>query len=218
MKNRDYKEFAENEIYHIYNRGVAKMDIFKDQQDFNVFLLRLKENIYPNLLKNTETEISDKKRKRLPPHSFNLIAYCLMPNHFHLLIQQTNKTPASKLLSKLCTSYAMYFNRKYKRVGGLFQDQFKAVLIKNNAQLLWTSFYIHKNPLEAKITYDLKDYKWNSYLEYAGLVEEDLCKKNILIKQFNPQYDFIDDFNKTLKSKKSSHKMLEFYDLFIDIE
>ena len=88
MKNRDYKNFIENEYFHIYNRGVGKMNIFLDDQDKSVFMSRLHENIYPEKAK-LEINIGGKKkkieRKLLPSNSFELVSFCLMPNHFHLL-------------------------------------------------------------------------------------------------------------------------------------
>jgi len=82
---------------------------------------------------------------------FKIHAFCLMPNHFHLLIEQIGDTSISKLISQICTSYSMFINKKYKRVGHVFQDKFKAVLIENNPQLMWTSAYIHMNPVKDKI-------------------------------------------------------------------
>src|SRR3989344_6862289 len=141
MKNRDYKEFAKDSIYHVYNRGVEKSDIFLDEEDYRLFLFRLKENLFP---KNKKLSIKKKRnvyvRKNLPPGAFDLICYCLMPNHFHFLIQQKTDLPIGKLISKLCTGYSMVFNKKNERVGGLFQDQFKAVLVDSNEYLSWVSF------------------------------------------------------------------------------
>jgi REP element-mobilizing transposase RayT len=163
------------------------MDIFRDEEDFKVFLFRLKENLFPELIKKKDFPKSAYRRKTLPFNSFDLIAYCLMPNHFHLLIKQNSDVSISVLMLKLCSGFSKYFNKKYDRVGSLFQDQFKAVLINKNEQLLWTSLYIHENPLKAEIVNDLSKYKWSSYLDYIGLQNNNICKKEIILEQFNLQ-------------------------------
>jgi putative transposase len=195
MRNRDYKNFSIGGIYHVYNRGVNKENIFLTKKDYEVFLHRLWENLFPKLVNKKKVSWKEKRRKMLPPNSFDLISYCLMPNHFHLLIQQKTDLPVTKLISKICTSYSMCFNKAHKRVGAVFQDQFKSVPIENNEQLLWTSYYIHKNPLEANLVKDLKDYRWSSYQEYFG--EENnfkICKKEIILKQFSSENQYMKYF------------------------
>ncbi|MEK7113392.1 MAG: transposase, partial [Patescibacteria group bacterium] len=143
MQNRDYKNFSAESIFHIYNRGNNREKIFMNDQDRKSFLLRLglclgftKEE----LDKDGETHIPKSRIQitKTEKGNFKLIAFCLMPNHFHLLIEQTGDMPISNLLLKLCTSYSRYFNKTHNRVGHVFQDQFKSVLIENNEQLMWT--------------------------------------------------------------------------------
>ena len=107
-----------------------------------------------------------------------------MPNHFHFLIRQDSSTAVSKLISKVCTSYSKYFNKKYERVGHLFQDAFKAVRVESDSQLLWLSTYIHQNPAVAGIAQDLNTYAWSSYINYLGLKDGVLCNKEFILKQF----------------------------------
>jgi putative transposase len=217
MKNRDYKQFEKGGIYHIYNRGVGKMKIFGDEKDFKVFLYRLKENLFP--LKKEEDFILKRKiykRKLLPQKSFDLICYCLMPNHFHLLIQQKTDLPISKLILKVCTGYSMYFNKKYDRVGSLFQGIFKAVPIENNEQLLWTSLYIHENPQKSGLVKKIEDYKWSSFLDYTETNRDTLCKKDILLGQFNSPKSYLKYFKDPEENKKAQDQMIGFQDLFID--
>jgi len=173
MKKRDYKEYAEGSIIHVYNRGNNKEKIFFDKQNYKAFLFRLtlalgfeekelqKENMLS--LPYSRIRITDVGKK-----DFKLYAFCLMPNHFHLLLEQTGTTPISKLISKVCTSYAMYLNKKYKRVGHVFQERFKSVLIENNPQLMWTSAYIHMNPVKDKLVKNSSEYTWSSYNDYIG--------------------------------------------------
>lgn len=198
MRNRDYKEFAPDNYYHIFNRGNAKMNIFLDNEDYGFFLLRLEQNIFPERFKEKDTRapcggkgslssfIGKKSvRKLLPTSSFDLVCYCLMPNHFHLLIRQNSKIKISELMLRVCGSYAKYFNKKYDRVGSIFQDQFKATLIKKNNYLLWLSAYIHKNPQKGKLVLKLEDWEWSSYLDYIDKKQESLCDKGIILEQLN---------------------------------
>ena len=202
MNNRDYKDFAEDEIYHVYNRGVGKMDIFIDDQDYKIFIARLKENLYPELIDYSELPKYAVRRKTLPPNSYDLISFCLMPNHFHMLLKQNGNLPITQLILKVCTGYSKYFNKKYNRVGSIFQDRFKSVRIKKNEQLLWTSFYIHKNPIEAKIVTNLSNHKWNSFLEYTNPVSEGLCKKELILDQFQTSNSYLGWFFNVNVDKK----------------
>lgn len=139
----------ENAFYHVFDRGVAQQKIFLDDTDYIKFLRRLEEL----------------KAKNQFDHS--IYAYILMPTHFHLLLQ-TRKVPISKIMTSLLTSYSMYFNRKYKRVGTLFQNRFKSKLCDKDSYFLGASRYILLNPLEAGLVSDIKDYPWSSYHEIFG--------------------------------------------------
>lgn len=177
------------------------MNIFETEYDYRVFLFRLKENLFPNNEKDTRSKLPKRqqRRKLLPPNSFELIAYCLMPNHFHLLIQQKTELPITKLISKVCTGYSKYFNKTYERVGQLFQDQFKSITIDDNEQLLWTSFYIHKNPIEAGMVENPEQYNWSSYKEYLEN-KNYFCNKKIILEQFNNPKKYFEYFKKDNES------------------
>jgi len=166
------KIYAENGYYHIYNRGVEKRIIFLDQQDYGVFLSYLKEYLLPKNEKELYQRLSDpnisyKERdkilKLLRLNNFNqeinLFAYCLMPNHFHFFVKQKSQGAIDKFMNSLGTRYTMYFNRKYKRVGSLYQGVYKAVLITADAQLVYLSKYIHKQAIPKQPS---------SYPEYIG--------------------------------------------------
>lgn len=167
MRYRDYKEFRDNSIYHIFNRGNNKQLIFLDEQDYNQFLKRLclcLGIVYDfrwqgfSLPSNTDRI----RIKPLPKNSFSILVYCLMPNHFHFMIKQNSNIGIDRLILKLCTSYAIYFNRKYNRVGTAFQDAFKAKLVDNDAYAMRLSAYIHANPSKPF------SYKYSSLSEYIN--------------------------------------------------
>lgn len=151
------KNYIANGYYHIYNRGVEKRLIFQDDQDYAVFLGYLKEYLLPKDEKNLRMKLSDpdisfreraKILRILRMNNFTdevtLIAYCLMPNHFHLFVKQKSLNTIDRFMQSLCTRYTMYFNKKYKRVGPLFQSVYKAVPLSNESQFLHLSRYIHK--------------------------------------------------------------------------
>src|SRR5437763_38074 len=144
------KPYIENAYYHIYNRGVEKRTIFQDQQDYAVFLSYLKSYLTPKNesalreeLLNPQIISAEKDRilKLLRLNNFfdeiNLVAFCLMPNHFHMLIKQKSAISIDAFMNSFITRYVIYFNKKYKRVGPLFQDVYKAVLVETDAQLLY---------------------------------------------------------------------------------
>ena len=157
------KVYSEAGYYHIYNRGVEKRTIFADQLDYGVFLRYLKEYLLPKDeegLRNqfSKSGISYKEKdtilRMLRMNNFFseiiLIAYCLMPNHFHFLIKQKSAGSIDKFMNSLCTRYTMFFNKKHKRVGSLYQDVYKAVLIESDERLLYLTSYIHRNPLSRR--------------------------------------------------------------------
>ena len=184
MNNRDYKQSASDSYYHIYNRGNAKQDIFVEPEDYRFFLLRLVQNIFPE-------KFEDHRTPPLPQNSFSLISYCLMPNHFHFLLRQNKDTSPSKLLSRISTSYSKYFNKKYDRVGHLFQDQFKQILIENNEYLLWLSAYINQNPKTANMVKSAEDYPWSSYLSFLKPDKNNICDFTIIREQFKNTDEYI---------------------------
>jgi len=155
------KEYSENSYYHIYNRGVEKRLIFLDKQDYVVFLSYLRDYLMPKderdlMRKLTDPQTSyrekDKILKLLRLNNFadeiTLLAYSLMPNHFHFLLKQRGAQSIDKFMRSFATRYTMYFNRKYKRVGNLCQDIYKAVLVTTEEQFLYLTSYIHRNPLK----------------------------------------------------------------------
>ncbi len=166
------KTYLPNSFYHVYNRGVEKHPIFLDDQDFAVFLSYLKDYLSPKntlnlqIIMNSPTSTykeKDKAAKLLKLNNFygkvDLIAYALMPNHFHFLIKQAEAKNMDQFLNSLATRYTMYFNKKHHRVGTLYQGVYKAVLVETEAQLLHLSRYIHLNPpKKSKFPNSLPDY------------------------------------------------------------
>lgn len=178
------------EIYHIYNRGVEKRKIFLEDEDYLRFIHDLFEFNDENPAKNFHyyfkfkfKEVPLPKIEREPRKLLvEILAFCLMPNHFHLMVRQKVENGITQFMRKLGTGYTNYFNQKYERVGPLFQGTFKIVHIKQDAHFLHLPYYIHLNPLDLKFpewrnkeikNYKeamkfLENYRWSSFLDYIG--------------------------------------------------
>jgi len=189
MRYRDYKSFTPGHYYHIFNRGVNKQKIFIDEQDYFQFLQRLQ--IILALIPMTEVRTNIRP---LPQGSFSILAYCLMPTHFHMLIRQNNDIGIGKLILKLCTSYSTYMNKKYNRVGTLFQDRFKAKLVDSDQYATYVSAYINNNPENPN------QYPYSSYKEIFSSDLNTILDRRLLLSWFNnsPQAykKFVDDLQK----------------------
>ena len=195
MNNRDYKEFAVGGIFHIYNRGNNKERIFFDDQDYKAFLFRLglvlgfeqKELLaYPLLsLPYSRIRIADTKKGL-----FRLHAFCLMPNHFHLMIEQCGNMSISKFITKVCGSYSKYVNNKYERVGHIFQDCFKSVTMESNEQLMWASAYIHMNAVKDGLVKHPNQYVWSSYNDFVNERNLPIVYPDFLKSIFGNKKDF----------------------------
>ena len=175
MRYRDYKIFRSGHYYHIYNRGVNKQEIFLDAQDYHNFLKRL----LLVLGVKTKLALGTSRINALPEGAFSVIAYCLMPNHFHLLVRQNTNLGIDKLMLKVSTSYAIYFNKKYGRVGPLYQDSFKAKLVEQDSYLTYLSAYIHNNPAEPLI------WEFSSLQDYLGTRKGELSQTDLILGMFN---------------------------------
>jgi putative transposase len=196
VNNRDYKNFGPHSIHHIYNRGNNKERVFFDEQDYRAFLFRLglALGIDNKLLNTSELSRLPKSRIRItdsPPGLFRLHAFCLMPNHFHLLIEQLDDISISKLIHRVNTSYSKFINKKYDRIGQLFQDQFKSVLIESNPQLMLFCSYIHMNPVKDGFVDKPDKYKWSSYNSYIADISDPLTSIDFLISVFGSRNAFI---------------------------
>lgn len=179
------KIYAVDAYYHVFNRGVGKRIIFKEDEDYSVFLNLLKR--YLGL-----EPVKDKMGREYPWYhkQIELLAFCLMPNHFHLLVFQKDAMAMSKLMRSLCTAYTMYFNKKYKRVGHLFQDRFKASMISNDAYLQHITRYIHLNPQ------DYKNWQFSSLPYYFGYKQATWLNPQLILGLFEGESysSFLEDY------------------------
>lgn len=210
--------FVNNEYYyHVFNRGVAKIPIFTGRKDYKRFI----ECMIYYSLEGPKPRFSLFTSETILDHSTKIaeiVCYCLMPNHFHLLVKQIRDGGISEFISKLTNSYTKYFNTKNNRVGHLFQGMFKAVHIETNEQLIHVSRYIHLNPLTSYVAKDLETYQWSSYLEYIKIMNKnkEICNKKIILEQFksvNNYSKFIQDSEDyAIKLELVKHTFLDFED------
>ena len=216
---RKHNLISEN-IYHVYNRGVEKRQLFMDEQDYVRFIkcLCLFNDSKPILnaeykFKNLDDVATDRNM------IVDILSFCLMPNHFHLLLRQKEENGITKFMRKLCVGYANYFNLRYERVGGLFQGRFKSVLIQHDSQFTYIPYYIHLNPLDLimpnwresgvskpiKVVNFLNSYRWSSHLDYLGKPNFPLVSQREILDEYFGGLDgykkdftvFIKDFDFT---------------------
>jgi REP element-mobilizing transposase RayT len=141
--------FSPNSYYHIYNRGAHRIDIFRSDADY-VFLL--------------------KKLKELTArYNISVVAYCLMSNHYHLLLRQNGEFEISSLMQALFNSYSKAFNIKYRHSGTLFEGPYRATAVDSGPYLLHLCRYIHRNPLEASMVVKPEQWHYSNYPEFIGL-------------------------------------------------
>ncbi len=201
-----YENFAKNEHYHVFGRGIGKEKIFIDDQDKVRFIFLITHFQSPTKIYNVSwctqafikkgsfSTTEDRVSEILKNRSIELVAFVLMPNHFHLLIQNMEDSILSVYMHRVLTAYGKYFNAKYKKKGHVFESPFKAIRVKNNIQLLHLSAYIHKNPKDIRgweNTYN--KYPYSSYQDYIGLNRwGNFLSPDIVLKQFKDQTKYKD--------------------------
>lgn len=181
---------ANNEVYHIINRGVEEREVFLDKRDYSRFI----DSFIYYQKADPPTRFSFRKRLKKEQLSnldnlVEIVCYCLMPNHFHFLLKQVKDGGISLFISRLVNSYTRYFNTRHRRVGHLFQGPFKAVRIENDEQLIHASRYIHLNPVTGFLVKNPQEYIFSSYPEYCK-EEKGICQKGLVLEQFTSLADY----------------------------
>jgi len=146
---------SDSGIYHVMMRGVNRQDIFECDKDYLKFLDLLHRATFPR----------DEQNHALPPNIV-VFCYCLMPNHVHLLVRETPAIRISDAIKSISVAYAYYFNQKYEHIGHLFQDRFRSEVVNDMAYFITLFRYIHQNPVAAKISSVVDDYRWSSWAEF----------------------------------------------------
>lgn len=184
--------FTPNNIYHIYNRGNNSQAVFLDRDNYLFFLNKIRKHLYPLV---------------------NILAYCLMPNHFHLMVYVSNKHSRGDLKSPreldpfiinnaiavILRSYTRAINKKHNRTGSLFQEQTKAKKLSKNNHSFVCYHYIHQNPVKARLVKNMEDWEFSSYRDYMVLRKGTLCNKKLAAELL----DIPLDLNQFMKQSNS---------------
>src|SRR3989344_2151822 len=193
-----------NEYYHVYNRGVGKKIIFKDDRDRARFLFLILyfqgevnfsqiSRIISSYIKRQIFNVDTDKRKKIISTGFiELVGFALMPNHFHLILKESKEKGIGKYMQRVLNSYTKYFNTRYDISGHLFQGAYKAVHVVDNEQLLYLSAYIHRNPREIKEWHNKEEnFPWSSYQDYTKQNRwGKFLKDGIILDQFKSSNDY----------------------------
>lgn len=215
------------EIYHIYNRGVDKRDIFMDDEDHFRFI----HDLYEFNDKNPAIILNNYLNKKICSQSLEvglpkiqrkaremlveILAFCLMDNHFHLLVRQKTDNGITEFMRKIGTGYTNYINKKYDRNGALFQGKFKSVHVEKDAHLMYLPIYIHFNPLDyefkewrqgkikdtKKALEFLANYRWSSYQDYIGQKNfSSVISKDFILNRLGSEEKYKKEVTNWLKS------------------
>ena len=158
--------------YHIYNRGINQRLIYFAKENYRFFLDRL--------------------RKYFNPDKAWIIAYCLMPSHFHLLVYPLTDDFGNHVMQPFSVSYTKAINKRQKRAGPLFQGPYQARLVDKDRYMLHLSRYIHLNPVSAGLVDRAEDWKFSSYRDYIGIRREEMVNSDIILQQFHDTADYAD--------------------------
>ncbi|MBI2428361.1 MAG: transposase [Ignavibacteriales bacterium] len=175
-----------NEYFHVYNRGVERKEIFFNERNFTYFIRRMTDALDP-----TEIEI---------------VAYCLMPNHFHLLLFQKEPEGITKFVRSVCDGYAKAINKERSRTGHLFEGKYKIKQIESDDYLLHLSRYIHLNPVRAQLVSQAEEWEFSSCREYFEMRENKIISNRVISDQIGnaEQYrKFVEEYHPQHKEKIS---------------
>ena len=204
-------KIAPGEYYHIFNRGMSKQLIFQNNSDRARFLFLILYFQSPVILLNISRPVKSfvkhsvfntDKQEIIKNKFVELTSFCLMPNHFHLIVKEVEENGMARYMQRVLNSYTKYYNTKYNKSGHLFQGPYKAVHVKDNNQLLYLSSYIHRNPRELKEWLNKEDsYPWSSYQDSINKNRfEELLVFDIISEQFGNKKEY-DQFVKTSTAK-----------------
>ena len=214
-------KFQTGEYYHIFNRGVDKRNVFIDEKDYIRFLKSIigfngvkpigslyeqdfKKKQRNKLSFQLETEFTDSKKM------VSFICYCLNPNHYHYLLGQISDRGIEKFMHRLDLGYTKYFNNRNNRSGSLFEGRFQAVHIKTEGNLLRLSAYINGNPEIHKIC-KAENWPWSSYKDYLSRKEKMICKKGIILNQFENIEEYKELTKTIIKESKEEKDEIKEY-------
>lgn len=182
--------FTQGQYYHIYNRGAGKAKIFFNDGNYQ-YILRLVREYYQK-------------------HGATIIAYCLMPNHYHFLLRQDTDEPLSKFMQVLFNSYVQALNLQQGRSGTLFEGRFKHKLVDKSEYLFVLCRYIHRNPVRAGLVIKPEDWMYSNYCEWIGLRNNGLVDRDFIRNQFSSAEEYVRFVSDVEDEKRSDEKIKKY--------
>ena len=173
--------FTASQLYHIYNRGSNRQPIFFEEANY-YYLLRL-------------------FKKYSPIMRISVIAYCLMPNHYHFLVRQDAEIPAGLLFQRVFNAYTKAINKKYERTGTLFQGRYRCILLVNTSHLFQLCRYIHANPVKARLVESPEQWPFSNFQEWVGTRAGTLCDLDFVRTNFGTANEYMDFIQEYLASR-----------------
>jgi len=189
--------FVTGEMYHVYNKSIAEFVIFNNDTEF----LHIKGAVryyqienQPIKFSKIDTYVNNAEQKFADKKLVEIICYCFMPTHIHLVLRQLMENGISNFMRYVLSSYSHYFNIKHNRKGPLWESSFKKVLVESDSQLLHLTRYIHLNPVTAYIANNPEDWRWSSYREYISDNKEGFCEYDNVLDTIPKEYKkFVED-------------------------
>ena len=178
--SREARQFSKTGLYHILFRGMNHCHLFEEEKDYEKFL---------ETLKKVQDEMN-----------YEIYAYCLMSNHVHIILRESTLRDITKIMRKILTKYAGWFNRKYKRSGSLIANRYKSEAVENDKYIISLVRYIHQNPIKAGMVFEIEQYNWSSYKEYIGEGKEGITSTDFILEMMS------ENRNNALDMFKKLHK------------
>ena len=182
--------FTQGQYYHIYNRGAGKEQIFFSKGNYE-YLLQLMKRYYQK-------------------YGVSVVAYCLMPNHYHFLLRQETDEPLSKFMQVLFNAYAQAVNIEQERSGTLFEGRFRHKRVDKWEYLVMLCRYIHRNPVKARLASKPEDWLYSNYQEWIGMMNSDLVDRIFVQDHFPNPEEYIAFVNDVEAEKKSYEKISKY--------
>lgn len=183
------RDFKKGNYYHVVNYGIDKRTIFVNDEDFRTFLYYLKVYLLPLDVIQNMPNLPKRMISKNRNEQVEIVAYSLMPNHFHMLLCEKEKGGISLFMKQLSNAYTKYFNETHKRSGSLFEGPFKAILIKSD-DMTQIARYIHLNPFIAGIVDDPDKYRWSDFPTYTNSKEINISNTTPVLSSFNTPADY----------------------------
>jgi REP element-mobilizing transposase RayT len=187
---KDLLTWQKGMYYHIYNRGISKSPIFREEGNYLFVIGKMKEVCRENQL--------------------SMIAYCLEPNHYHFSVRQDGEHPAGNLSQFVFNSYTKAYNKKYEHSGTLFEGRFRAKAIQTSSHLLHLCRYIHGNPVKDGLVANPADWPYSNYLDWIGERKGTLVNHEFIKEQFGSAEEYKKFLFEYLKSRQLPEDVIRF--------